>query len=174
MPHYLALSLLQPFYAFRFPSLLRCRRHAVNPPAPPRMPSPKKVPKKPKKKQAPPLESSSASQEPSQVWPPKTPSYLGPPTPSTATSAYQDSPDLFAEDFINPVVSKYSEHIPTPGGSAEHRPSVVTLVEPRIQVMSAAEEDENSDDPAMQQSGQDLSIMERELSEQEVAQEEQM
>ena len=47
---------------------------------------------------------------------------------------YQDSPDLFAEDVIDPVASPYSEHIPTPGGSAEHRPSaVVTLDEPRIQ-----------------------------------------
>ena len=70
--------------------------------------------------------------------------------------------------MIDPVGSPYSEHIPTPGGSAEHRPSaVVTLDEPRIQVISAAEEDGNSDDPAMQQSGQDLSIMEREMSDQE-------
>ena len=175
MSHYHAFSLLQPFKFFRFPSLLRCRRHARHHLlAPPRMPSPKKKgPKKLTKKFAPPLEASSASQElsqePSQVWLPKTPSYLEPPTPlpSNISAAYQDSPDLFAEDDeIDPVGSPYSEQIPTPGCSAEHRPSaVVTLDKPRIQVIAAAEDDGNSDDPAMQQSGQDLSILERDWSE---------
>ena len=172
--HYHAFSLLQPFKFFRFPSLLLCHRHARHHPlTPPRMPSTKKKgTKKLVKKFAPPLEASSASQElsqePSQVWPPKTPSYLGPPMPLPSSSAaYQDSPDLFAEDVeIDPVGSPYSEQIPTPGCSVEHRPSaVVTLDKPRIQVVAAGEDDGNSDDPAMQQSGQDLSILERDWSE---------
>ena len=136
------------------------------------MPSPKKKgTKKLVKKFASPLEVSSASQEsqePNQVWPPKTPSYLGPPTPLPSSSAaYQDSPDLFAEDVeIDPVGSPYSEQIATLGCSVEHGPSaVVTVDKPRIQVVAAAEDDGNSDDPAMQQSGQDLSILERDWSE---------
>ena len=171
--HYHAFSLLQPFKFFRFPSLLlRCRRHARHHSlAPPRMPSPKKKgTKKLVKKFAPPLEVSSSSQEsqePSQVWPPKTPSYLGPPTPmpSSSSAAYQERPDLFAEDVeIDPVGSPYSKQIATPGCSLEPS-AVVTVDKPRIQVAAAAEDDGNSDDPAMQQSGQDLSVLEKDWSE---------
>ena len=125
------------------------------------MPSPKKKgTKQLVKKFAPPLEVSSASQEsqePSQVWPPKTPSYLGPttPMPSSSSAAYQDSPDLFADDVeIDPVGSPYSEQIATPGSSLE--PSAVVAV--------VTEADVPSDDPSMQQSGQDLSVLERDWS----------
>ena len=76
--------------------------------------------------------------------------------PSSSSAAYQDSPDLFAEDVeIDPVGSPYSEQIATPGCSLE--PSAV--------VAAAAEDDVPSDDPTMQQSGQDLSVLERDWSE---------
>ena len=76
--------------------------------------------------------------------------------PSSSSAAYQDSPDLFTEDVeIDTVGSPYSEQIATPGCSLE--PSAVVAV--------AAEDDVPSDDPSMQQSGQDLSVLERDWSE---------